>query len=63
MPRTATAGALVIIVVMLGAMATHAYWGHPSQMTSEILPLFLATMVAIGRRKAFALRRRAALAS
>jgi putative oxidoreductase len=55
--RTALAGALIIIVVMLGAMGTHIYWGRPSQVTSEILPLFLATMVAIGRRKAFILRR------
>jgi putative oxidoreductase len=51
--RTAFAGAIIIIVVMIGAMATHVYWGHPGQVTSEILPLFLATMVAIGRRKSF----------
>ena len=51
--RTAFAGALVIIVVMLGAMGTHVYWGQPRQVTSEVLPLFLATMVAIGRRKWF----------
>ena len=56
--RTALAGALIIIVVMIGAMATHVYWGRPAQVTSEILPLFLATMVAIGRRKAFFLGRR-----
>lgn len=55
--RTALVGAMIIIVVMVGAMGTHVYWGHPAQMTSEILPLFLATMVAIGRRKAFFLRR------
>lgn len=60
MPKTAMAGALIIVVVMLGAMATHVYWGHASQVTSEILPLLLATMVAIGRRKDFVLRRRAA---
>lgn len=54
--RTAFAGAVIIIVVMLGAMATHVYWGQPRQITSEILPLFLATMVAIGRRRSFALR-------
>src|SRR6266480_3134547 len=56
--RTALAGALIIIVVMIGAIATHVYWGRPAQVTSEILPLFLATMVAIGRRKAFFLGRR-----
>jgi hypothetical protein len=55
--RTALAGACIIIVVMLGAMGTHIYWGRPGQVTSEIMPLFLATMVAIGRRKAFFLRR------
>ena len=51
--RTAFAGAVIIIVVMIGAMGTHVYWGRPGQVTSEILPLFLATMVAIGRRKSF----------
>jgi uncharacterized membrane protein YphA (DoxX/SURF4 family) len=54
--RTAFAGASIIIVVMLGAMATHVYWGHPEQVTSEVLPLFLATMIAIGRWKNFILR-------
>ena len=51
--RTAFAGAVIIIVVMLGAMGTHVYWGRPGQVTSEILPLFLATMLSIGRRKSF----------
>ncbi|HJR62844.1 MAG TPA: DoxX family protein [Gemmatimonadaceae bacterium] len=55
--RTAFAGAAIIIVVMLGAMGTHIYWGRPGQVTSEILPLFLSTMVALGRRKPFFLRR------
>jgi putative oxidoreductase len=55
--RTAFAGAVIIIVIMLGAMATHVYWGRPGQVTSEILPLFLASMVALGRRKSFVLRR------
>jgi putative oxidoreductase len=62
--RTAFAGAIIIIVVMLGAMGTHVYWGRPSQVTSEILPLFLSTMVALGRRKAFVWQRsQGALAS
>lgn len=56
--RTAFAGAIIIIVVMLGAMATHVYWGRPGQVTSEILPLFLSTMVALTRRKSFFLWRR-----
>lgn len=55
--RTAFAGAVIIMVVMLGAMGTHIYWGRPGQVTSEILPLFLSTMVALGRRKSFFLRR------
>jgi len=55
--RTAFAGAAIIIAVMLGAMGTHIWWGHPGQVTSEVLPLFLAAMVAIGRRKSFILRR------
>ena len=56
--RTAAAGAAVIIVVMLGGMGTHVWWGHPEQVTSEILPLVLATAVAIGRREAFILHHR-----
>jgi uncharacterized membrane protein YphA (DoxX/SURF4 family) len=55
--RTAFSGALIIIAVMVGAMATHIYWGRPGQVTSEILPLFLASMIALGRRDAFFLRR------
>lgn len=55
--RTAFAGAIIIIVVMLGAMATHVYWGHPEQVTSEILPLLLATVIAIARRRNFFLFR------
>ena len=51
--RTAFAGAVIIIVVMLGAMGTHVYWGRPGQVTSDNLPLFLSTMVAWGRRKVF----------
>jgi putative oxidoreductase len=51
--RTAFAGAIIIIVVMIGAMGTHVYWGQPGQVTSEILPLILATIVSIGRRKSF----------
>jgi uncharacterized membrane protein YphA (DoxX/SURF4 family) len=51
--RTAFAGAVIIMVVMLGAMGTHVYWGRPSQVTSEILPLLLSTMVALGRRRIF----------
>jgi uncharacterized membrane protein YphA (DoxX/SURF4 family) len=61
--RTAFAGAVIIIVVMLGAMGTHIWWGRPGQVTSEILPLVLATIVAVGRRKSFFLRRQTESAS
>jgi hypothetical protein len=44
---------------MLGGMGTHIYRGHPRQVTSEVVPLVLATIVAFGRRKAFVLRRHA----
>ena len=59
--RTAFAGAVIIVVVMLGAMGTHVYWGRPGQVTSEVLPLLLAALVAVGRRKAFFLTRAPAL--
>jgi len=61
--RTASAGAIIIIAVMLGAMGTHIWWGRPGQVTSEILPLVLATIVAVGRRKSFFLRRQGELTS
>jgi putative oxidoreductase len=54
---TASAGAMIIIAVMIGAMGTHIYWGHPGQVTSELLPLVLGTVVAVGRRNSFFLRR------
>ena len=55
--RTASGGAAIIVAIMLGAMGTHIWWGQPGQVTSEVLPLTLATVVAIGRRKSFLLRR------
>ena len=61
--RTAFAGAIIIIVVMLGAMGTHVWWGRPGQVTSEMLPLVLATILAVGRRKSFFPRRQAEFAS
>lgn len=47
--RFAVVGAAMIIVVMLGGMATHIWWGQPRYVTSEIVPLVLATTVAFGR--------------
>ena len=61
--RTASGGAIIIIAVMIGAMGTHVWWGRPWQITSELLPLLLGTIVAIGRRKSFFLRRQAEKAS
>ena len=48
--RYAWIGALMIVVVMLGGMATHVYWGQPRYVTSELLPLVLASIVAFGRK-------------
>lgn len=60
-PRTAAYGAAAIILVMLGAMGTHAWHGHPEQATHEIVPLTMALIVAIARWRARA--RRVAVAS
>jgi putative oxidoreductase len=50
-PRTASLGAMMIIMVMVGGMATHVATGRPKQVTSEVFPLTLATLVLVGRRK------------
>jgi putative oxidoreductase len=52
--RTASAGAAMIAVVMLGAMGTHIYRHHPEQVRSEVLPLLLALIVLRGRWSHFA---------
>jgi uncharacterized membrane protein YphA (DoxX/SURF4 family) len=52
--RTAAVGAAVIAVVMLGAMGTHIYSGHPGQVRSEVVPLVLALVVLRGRWSHFA---------
>jgi uncharacterized membrane protein YphA (DoxX/SURF4 family) len=56
--RLASLGAGLIVVVMLGGMATHVWWGQPRQITSEVLPLVLAAIVALGRRRSFLFARR-----
>lgn len=56
--RIALIGAIMIIMVMLGGMATHIWWGQPRYVTSEILPLVLATIVALGRKRFFLAARR-----
>jgi uncharacterized membrane protein YphA (DoxX/SURF4 family) len=52
--RTASIGATLIALVMLGAMATHVHRGHPEQVTSEVLPLTLSLIVLRGRWSHFA---------
>lgn len=49
--RTAAFGALIIIVVMLGAWATHILFDGGRNMTSEVVPLTLATIVLVVRRR------------
>ena len=48
--RTAAFGALLVIVVMLGGMATHLVFDGGRHMTSEIVPLALGTIVLVLRR-------------
>jgi putative oxidoreductase len=48
--RAAALGALVIIVVMLGAWGTHLAFDGGRHMTSEVVPLVLASIVLIVRR-------------
>lgn len=52
--RTASAGAAIIALVMLGAMGTHVYWQRPGQVTSEVVPLVLSLIVMRGRWPHFA---------
>ena len=48
--RTAAFGAILIIVVMLGGMATHIIFDGGRHLTSEVVPLVLATIVLTVRR-------------
>lgn len=49
--RTAVLGAMTIMVIMLGGMATHLIFEGGRHITSEVVPLTLATIVFIIRRK------------
>jgi len=50
-PRTAAIGAAAIICVMLGGMATHLLKDSGRHLTSEVVPLVLATIVLLTRRR------------
>lgn len=49
--RTAAFGAILIIIVMLGGMATHLIFDGGRHLTSEVVPLVLASTVLAVRRK------------
>jgi putative oxidoreductase len=48
--RTAAFGALLVIIVMLGGMATHVIFDGGRHMTSELVPLLLGSIVLTVRR-------------
>jgi uncharacterized membrane protein YphA (DoxX/SURF4 family) len=54
--RTAVIGALLIVAVMLGAMGTHLALEHGRHMTSEVVPLTLAIILLVLRRRQISLR-------
>jgi uncharacterized membrane protein YphA (DoxX/SURF4 family) len=57
--RSAALGALLIVAVMLGGMATHIMIQHrPGQITNEIFPFLLAAIIFIGRRRLLPVPRR-----
>jgi len=49
--RTAAFGAILIILVMLGGMATHLIFDGGRHLTSEVVPLVLASIVLVVRRR------------
>jgi hypothetical protein len=53
--RTAAFGAILIIAVMVGGMATHVIFDQGRHMTSEVVPLVLATIVLAVRRRQVAM--------
>jgi putative oxidoreductase len=52
--RTAPFGALLVVIVMLGGMGTHLVFDNGRHMQSEVVPLVLASIVLIARRKQLA---------
>jgi putative oxidoreductase len=55
--RTAAFGAILIICVMLGGMGTHIVFENGRHITSEIVPLVLASIVLVVRRDQLAVLR------
>lgn len=49
--RTAAFGAMIIMAVMLGGMGTHVVLEGGRHVTSEVVPLTLATIVLVIRRR------------
>jgi putative oxidoreductase len=49
--RTAAFGAIIIVLVMLGGMATHLIFDGGRHLTSEVVPLVLAFIVLAMRRR------------
>jgi uncharacterized membrane protein YphA (DoxX/SURF4 family) len=52
--RAAALGALIIVPVMLGGMATHLLFDQGRHMTSEVVPLTLAVVTLVIRREQLA---------
>ncbi|MGH9888005.1 MAG: DoxX family protein [bacterium] len=48
--RAAAIGAILIIAVMLGGTGTHIVKDNGRHVTSEVVPIFLATVVLVFRR-------------
>jgi uncharacterized membrane protein YphA (DoxX/SURF4 family) len=49
--RLAVYGAILIVWVMLGAMATHVVYDHGRHLESEVVPLALAILLLVLRRR------------
>ncbi len=60
-PSVAAYGAITIILIMIGGMATHVVQGDPRHVTSELIPMLFALVVFLARRAPLIrlLRRRA----
>lgn len=50
-PRTAPAGAAIVLVIMLGAMGTHLIKDNGRHITSELGQIIFASVVLFARRK------------